>query len=45
MVIKTRSFTRLDRADIEALATEVECYTGYLGVHGEHRHEGDPLSP
>jgi hypothetical protein len=44
MVIRTRSFTRLDRAGIEALATAVERYTGYLGIHGEHRHEGDLLS-
>jgi hypothetical protein len=45
IVIRTRSFARLDRAGVDALDAAVERYVAYLGMHGEHRHEEDPPSP
>jgi hypothetical protein len=44
MVIRTRSFARLDRADVDALDAAVERYAAYLGMPGAHHHEEDPLS-
>jgi hypothetical protein len=44
MVIRTRSFARLEQGDVNALDAAVGRYAAYLGIHGEHRHEGDPLS-
>ena len=44
MAIRTRSFTRLDGADVDALDAAVERYAAYLGMPGEHRYEEDPHS-
>jgi hypothetical protein len=45
MVIRTRPFARLGRADVDALDAAVGRYTAYLCLHGEHHHDEAPSGP